>query len=338
MSFSEDSKINGLQMSMLTAIMDNDPAAFIRAHRAAGQIAESYLHKLPDRKTVVLTDEIPVFPFPEWMGLKGVGFRATEPFLVAAMTGNGKSMFLGNLAAYLIRAKARVTILENEGRDQDYGAHVYKVIEALQPPPNNRQLSDADCYSPEIKLVINQWLKDTPALNIIDVRSFGPDQILALMTRIMSKRQTDVILFDWIGKVKVHGDQSKKYEAYSYMATKFEELCMEWKIPIGIFGQINRESIRGKQMGAPGIGSLHGCPDIENIAGLCIYLKNGLTNAGDFNGPSFLWANVAKHRAGPITERTIRVHHPSKCFYGELDPDQIEAFMDHMKTQKKRTG
>lgn len=334
MTFADDSKINGLQMAMLTAIMDNDPAAFLRAHRAAGPIAESYLHNLPEGP-VELTEKVPVFPLPEWMGLKGIGFRATEPFLVAAPPGNGKTMFLTNLAAYLIRAKARVTILQNEGRPQDYVIQTYRVLQAIEPPPSSRHLSQEDCY--EEKPAIAEWLRGS-GLRVVDVRTDGPREILARMVQIMSKRKSDVILFDWLQKVKVQ-DQNKKFDAFAYMAARFEDLCLEWKIPIGVFGQINRESIRDKKHGAPGLGSLYGCPDMENIAGLCIYLKNGLTNAGsDYRGPSFLWANIAKHRAGAVGERTIRVNYHSQSFDGQLDPDQIENFISHLKSEKKRTA
>ena len=334
MTFADDSKINGLQMSMLTAIMDNDPAAFLRAHRAAGPIAESYLHNLPEGP-VELTEKVPVFPLPEWMGLKGVGFRATEPFLVAAPPGNGKSMFCANLAAYLIKAKARVTIFVNEGRTQDYVIQIYRILQAILPPPSSRHLSKDDCYTE--KPVIADWLKGS-GLRIVDVRTDGPRELLARMVQTMSKRKSDVILFDWLQKVKVM-DHNKKFEAFAYLASKFEDLCLEWKIPIGVFGQINRESMRDKKFGAPGLGSLYGCPDMENVAGLCIYLKNGLTNAGEsYRGPSFLWANVAKHRDGSVGERTIRVDYRSQSFDGQLDPDQIEEFISHLKSEKKRTA
>lgn len=334
MSFSEDSKINGLQMSMLTAIMDNDPAAFIRAHRAAGPIAESYLAKLPE-SPVELTEKVPAFPMPKWMGMEGIRFRATEPFLVAAPPGNGKTMFLNNLAAYLLRAKARVTVLQNEGRAQDYVIQIYRVLQAIEAPPSSRHLSPEDCYAE--KPAVADWLKGS-GLRVVDVRTDGPHEILGRMVQIMSKRKSDVILFDWLQKVKV-SDQNKKFDAFAYMAARFEDLCLEWKVPIGVFGQINRESIRDKKHGAPGLGSLYGCPDMENIAGLAIYLKNGLTNAGpDYRGPSFLWANIAKHREGAVGERTIRVNYHSQSFDGQLDPDEIEDFVSHLKTQKKRTG
>lgn len=334
MTFSEDSKINGLQMAMLTAIMDNDPAGFLRAHRAAGPIAESYMANIPEGP-VELTEKVPVFPLPEWMGMKGVGFRATEPFLVAAPPGNGKSMFCANLAAYLLRARARVTIFQNEGRPQDYVIQIYRILQAVQPPPNSRHLSQDDCYAE--KPAIADWLRGS-ALRVVDVRTDGPREILARVVQTMSKRKSDVILFDWLQKIKVR-DPKQKFEAFADLAARFEDLCLEWKIPIGVFGQINRESMRDKKHGAPGLGSLYGCPDMENIAGLCIYLKNGLTNAGQsYNGPSFLWANVAKHRAGSVGERTIRVNYHSQSFDGQLHPEEIEEFMAHLKSERKRTS
>ena len=102
MSFANDAKANGLMSRMMTAMLDNNPAEFLKLHRAIGPLAESYLVKLGDDLPVVLTDKVPVFPLPEWMGLEDVGFRAIEPFLIAAPPGNGKSMFCANLAAYLL--------------------------------------------------------------------------------------------------------------------------------------------------------------------------------------------------------------------------------------------
>lgn len=334
MNFSEDSKINGLQMQMLTAIMDNDPAAFLRAHRAAGPIAEAYMVTTDEQpQAVELTDRVPVFPMPDWMGMKGIGFRATEPFLIAAPPGNGKTMFAVNLAAYLLRANARVTIYQNEGRAEDYVIQIYRVLQAMMPAPSSRHLSAQDCY--DEKPAVAEWLK-SEKLRIVNIRTDGPQEVLARMVRTMSKRSTDVILFDWLQNVKVR-DVNQKFDAYAFLAGKFEDLCLEWKIPIGVFGQINRESIRDKRMGAPGLGSLHGCPDMENKAGLCIYLKNGLTGAGNYHGPAFLWANVAKHRAGSVGERTIRVNYHSQSFDGNLHPEEVEEFLAHMKAERRKT-
>lgn len=334
MSFANDAKVNGIMSRMMTAMLDNNPAEFLKLYRAIGPLAESHMIKLGDDLPVVLTDQVPVFPMPEWMGLENVGFRATEPFLVAAPPGNGKTIFCGNLAAYLTKAKARVTILQNEGRPEDYVILVYRILQSLLPPPGNRRMTLEDCYRE--KDSIAAWLKDS-RLRVINVRTDGPQEILARMTRMMSKRTTDVILFDWLQNVKVQ-DVNQKFDAFAYLAGKFEDLSLEWKIPIGVFGQINRDSIRDKgRLGAPGLGSLYGCPDMENKAGLCIYLKNGLTGTGrDYKGPAFLWANIAKHRAGSVGERTIKVDYRSQAFDRQLEPEEIEAYMAHIKEQRKK--
>lgn len=331
---SRDARLSKMLSDLTLALLDDDVPKYISALKTSLQIAESYLVKIEKQADVELTKPMPMIPFPPWMGLEGIAFSQYEPFLVDAFPGNGKTLFCANLAAFLTKGNLRVTIFQNEGRPEDYLGAVYRVLQSIT---TDRRIRKEELYSEQEKLDANKWAK-TAKLKIENVENDGPKELIARMTRLMSRRGCDVILFDWFQNIKLN-NQALKFDALAWLARQFTELSAQWGIPIGIFGQINRDGGREKlTIGAPGLGVLEGCPTMEQKAALVITMKSGPSKADAYNeykGPSFFWLNVAKNRHGPNGQRNVKCDFNSGGFLGPLDPDEMDRFLEYTAAQRK---
>lgn len=331
---SSDAKLNLLYSDILAALMDNDAKRFAAVCETAAQIARAYLVET-EAAPVEITQQTKVIPFPTEMGLKGIGFAENEPFLIVAFPSDGKTLFCSNLVAHLIKDKYRVHVLHNEGNSQDYAIGAYRVLWSLLPPPSFRRLSKEDAFAEKEK--VKDWLNRS-SLKIINVRRDNPTELIARITKIMAKDEADVILFDWLQNVSIKDDKHR-FQGWSFIAQQLEELCLKWKKPVGVFGQMNRDGGREKlTIGAPSLGVIEGCPQMEQKSGVVLNLRNGTTNLDGWTGKPFFWINVAKNRHGARGQRNARADFDSGSFVGAMDPDEYENVIAHIKTQRKRTA
>lgn len=334
MNISTDLRINKLHNQILAALMDNDIPKFVSSCEAAAQLAKAYLVNVEDTPFEI-TDPIKMIPFPDAMGLHGVSFAKDEPMLVSAFPGNGKSLFCYNLAAHMLKDKYRVCVIHNERDQQDYAVGIYRILWSLLPPPSARRLSIDDVFAEKGK--VEEWLKKMP-LQIINAKKDGPKEIIARMTRIMAKQASDIILFDWLQNVNIP-DDNLRFKGWSWIAQQLEDICSRYKVPVCVFGQMNREGGRERMaVGAPGLGVLEGCPQMEQKAGIVLNMKRGPTKNDDYHGVPHFWINIAKNRRGMAGQRSARVDFESGAFTGSLDPDQVDAVIAHVKAQRKRTA
>ncbi len=331
---SQDAKLNLLYSDILAALMENDARRFASICETAAQIARSYLVDTP-APPVEITQQTKVIPFPEEMGLRGVGFAENEPFLVVGFSGDGKTLFCDNLIAHLIRGKYRVHILHNEGDSQDHAIGVYRALWSLFPPPTGRRISKETAFSEKEKVM--HWLHKS-SLKIVDVRWDGPTELIARITKIMAKDEADVILFDWLQNVNIKDDKNR-FQGWSFIAQQLEELCLKWKKPVGVFGQMNRDGGREKlAVGAPSLGVIEGCPQMEQKSGVVLNLRNGTTSLDGWAGEPFFWVNVAKNRHGPRGQRNAKADFDSGAFVGPMKLEEYENVISHIKMQRKRTS
>lgn len=331
---SQDAKLNLLYSEILAALMENDALRFARTCETAAQIARTYLVDTSAPK-VEITQQTRIIPFPDEMGLRGIGFAENEPFLIVAFPSDGKTLFCFNLIAHLIRDKFRVVVLHNEGNSQDYAVGAYRVLWSIMPAASARRITKEDAFAEKDRVM--EWLEKS-SLNIVNVRRDGPTELIARITKIMAKDEADVILFDWLQNVNIKDDKHR-FQGWSFIAQQLEELCLKWKKPVGVFGQMNRDGGREKiTLGAPSLGVIEGCPQMEQKSGVVLNLRNGTTNLDDWDGKPFFWVNVAKNRHGPRGQRNVMADFTSGSFIGQMSPLEYEKVIAHIKMQRKRTS
>ncbi len=329
---SQDARINALQATLIETLQNDDAQGYLRALNKLTFLTESFLVQTDAQAPVKLTQKIPLFPLPKWMGLEGIGFAMNEPFLVAAPPGNGKTLFLYNIAAYISQCGLKVTIYHNELRAEDYAIGIYRVAQNLIPGLGRRLVSVDDTYKETEQA--EEWLRDS-GITIITVKDDGPRELISRMTKVMSQKKADIILFDWLQNIKVN-DDNMSFKAYSFLAQKFERLCDEFKIPVGVFAQLNREGVRERILGAPGQGTVEGCPKMEQKSGLQINLRNAMGGMPQgYSGTNFFWLNVCKNRRGPVGQRTAKVDFRASAFVAPLDEDEMESYLAAIKRMKK---
>ena len=233
--------------------------------------------------------------------------------VLGAKTSVGKSVLASNILTELIKDDSKVLLYTPELDKREY---VDRMMCA------EARLSIDDWKAGTISKVENatygraqtKILEKAQNLYIEDKGSQTVAYILNSIKKHMLNRKVDVVIVDYLQKLRYYGDNTKK--AITDSMERFCSFAKENDIAFIVISQLRRTE------GEPQLSDLKESGDIENFADSVVLLnRNSITKHSE-RGKG--WYKIAKNRQGPVTDNVELLFREDCLKFVEVDlPDDV---------------
>lgn len=273
----------------------------------------------------------------KWVGIK-TGFYWIDKYkaiskkrtaIVAARTSVGKSVFVANMIVSILKSGLKVLLYTPELDKEEY---IDRIICSSTSVPLDEwkaariKEADVDRIHAFQVSVLNTC---SDGLYIDDKGSQSADYILSSVKRHMLSRPVDVVVVDYLQKLKFHGDNIRR-EIDDAM-DKLSSFAKDNGIALILVSQLRRSD---KPNAEPTKEDLKESGNLENFADSVILIHR--TSQISLPEKCEAWYRVDKHRSGPTTHAVKLFYHDAILKFTEVDVpsdsedvDSFESFIEN---------
>lgn len=234
-------------------------------------------------------------------------------YVLGARTSVGKTAFILNIVAELLKLKKRVLFFAAENPKQ-IQRRLLSIIARVQMGRMDRAYTDAEtkAISKAIAMIAGfDWLlDDTPAPSIAHIR--------ATARRLHRERRLDMIVMDFIQLARAtHANPGDKRAVVDEVSKGFKAMVGELGVPVVVLAQIRRlettvdHKAKTTEEREPMLSDLKESGAIEEDSDTVWLMSRNQKDAS-----SRAKLNVAKNKEGP-TESVLMKFHPQHFYFSE---------------------
>lgn len=210
--------------------------------------------------------------FPRIDNVIGGGLSTSDVLLVAALTGQGKSAFVLQMAFNIAFAGYPVGFLSGEMSNRE---NVLRLLSQQTKFMNLNAVTEIDDSELNWLNKSADLLKDVPLY--FDSKSFDMQTISRNVRELVKNHGIKVLVLDYIQLLKLNRfDKQTRFERISECSQEVKRLASELEIAVIEVAQFNRE---GAKSGKPKLHDLDGASQLEKDISLCFILdRDGSDN------------------------------------------------------------
>jgi replicative DNA helicase len=247
------------------------------------------------------------------------GFCEGQLIILAARPSVGKSAFLGSLCLHAANIGKHVGIISLEMSNSEIGARFGSLVSDTEFYKIFRNKFEEDREREHVHRMLNELAEKN--IKISDSTNVSINDIRAKVSNLQSKGQLDILFVDYLQLLETD-ESDKSYsreQEVSKMSRGFKLMAREFKIPIVVLAQLNRESEKAGNK-KPQLHHLRESGSIEQDADGVVFLhrdfKSGiLVNAQGQSTEHEADLIIAKWRNGELKEIKIGFEGAKMKFY-----------------------
>ncbi len=233
------------------------------------------------------------------------GLQKADLIILAARPSQGKTAMALNIAYHAaVENKKTVAIFSLEMN----WASLYQRMICSAARVNMREIRSGFFRRDSWPLLSNEiskiseagiWMDDTPALDILDIRT----RTRKLVNQLRARNQTlDLIIIDYIQLIRSHGRRENRQQEVSEISRLLKDLARSLNIPVLALSQLNRRTEdKSREGGKPQLSDLRESGSLEQDADVvALIYRPGLYNREDPELRNKAQLIIAKQRNGPV--------------------------------------
>lgn len=229
--------------------------------------------------------------------------------IIGARTSVGKSVFISNIITRMLLGDFKILLFTPELDRKEYIDRLICALAGVEIDSYKEASIDNDDVD-KIGLAKSKLLKKAQNLYIEDKGSQSCGFILSSIRKHMLNHQVDVVVVDYLQKLRYYGDNTKR--AITDMMEKFCSFGKDNDIAFIIASQLRRSD-----KPEPVISDLKESGDIENFADSVILLhRSSITKHEERNKG---WYRIDKNRQGQVTDNVELIFHEQILKFTEKD-------------------
>lgn len=260
-----------------------------------------------------------------WVGIK-TGFywinknRAISKkrtTIVAARTGIGKSVFVANMVVVMLKNGLRILLYTPELDKEEYTDRIICSNTGVCIDDwKEARIREADVEKVHA-FQMSVLSKYSDGLYIDDKGSQSANYILSSIKRHMLSRPVDVVVVDYLQKLKFYGDNIRR-EIDDAM-DKLSAFAKDNNIAMILVSQLRRSDKPGAE---PTKEDLKESGNLENFSDSVILLhRKSIINVSERRDA---WYRIDKHRSGPATGAIKLIFHEDILKFTEAEPPPVD--------------
>jgi len=229
--------------------------------------------------------------------------------VVGARTSVGKSVFISNMVTRMLLSDFRILLFTPELDRKEYIDRLICALAGVEIDSyKDASIDDADVD--KIGAAKSKLIKKAHNLYIEDKGSQSCGFILNSIRKHMLNHQVDVVVVDYLQKLRYYGDNTKR--AITDMMEKFCSFGKDNDIAFVVASQLRRSSNP-----EPELSDLKESGDIENFADSVILIhRSSITKHGERTKG---WYRIEKNRQGQVTGNVALTFHEQILKFTEDD-------------------
>jgi replicative DNA helicase len=308
--------VEAAERSVLEVATDDRQKKIRRIHDILDDETDK-LHRLSTSKTSLTGTPSGFKDIDEMTG----GFQPGNLIVLAARPSMGKSALVANIAENASLAGHAVALFSLEMSESEL-AQRFIASQANIPGEDLRRGKVAASKWPTI-LNACQKLSDAPMF-IDDSSDTGVLEIRAKCRRLHS--QTDnglgLVIVDYLQLMRSEGRIESRVEQVSQMSRGLKALARELEVPVIALSQLSRQVEQRGGEKKPILSDLRESGAIEQDADLVMFIYREEYYDHDSERPGEADIIIAKHRNGPVGEKTLTFMREYPKFFNYANDDQ----------------